>query len=310
MTSLLTNSSAMVALQTLRSINSDLDQTNNRVSTGLRVSTAADNAAYWAIATTTKSDNGALGAVSDALGLGASTANVVSTGLSSVITSLQDIQNLLVSAQQPGVDRTKIQASIAADLADIKTKADGSSLNGENWLSVDSGATGYNGTKSILASFTRSGTAVAVSTIDVDISGISLYDPDTGGSGAVGIMDKSRTSGGTTSAISAIDVSALTDSAADLTTITEYQQIVQSALTDVTSAATTIGAVQNRVTSQQTFVKALMDANTNAVGTLVDADMETESTKLKALQTQQQLAIQSLSIANSSTQNVLTLFRS
>jgi len=68
--------------------------------------------------------------------------------------------------------------------------------------------------------------------------------------------------------------------------------------------------VQNRVTSQQTFVKALMDANTNAVGTLVDADMETESTKLKALQTQQQLAIQSLSIANSSTQNVLTLFRS
>ena len=72
----------MVALQTLRNINANLDQTNKHVSTGLRVNSAADNAAYWSIATTIRSDNGALGAVQDALGVGKSTVDTVSTGLS------------------------------------------------------------------------------------------------------------------------------------------------------------------------------------------------------------------------------------
>ena len=91
--------------------------------------------------------------------------------------------------------------------------------------------------------------------------------------------------------------------------IQNYLKVVDAALSDVTDAASAIGAYQNRVTSQQNFVKALQDANTTAVGALVDANMEEESTKLKALQTQQQLAVQSLSIANASTQNILTLFR-
>jgi flagellin len=71
-----------------------------------------------------------------------------------------------------------------------------------------------------------------------------------------------------------------------------------------------MGSVSSRIATQQTFVKALIDSNTSAIGTLVDANMEEESTKLKALQTQQQLAIQSLGIANSSSQNILALFRS
>jgi flagellin len=305
MSSLLTNTSAMVALQTLRSINQSLDTTNNRVSTGLRVNSAADSAAYWAIATTTKSDNGGLQAVSDALGLGKSTVNAAATGLNSVIASLQDMQNLLVTAQQAGVDRAKIQQQIAADLADIQTKADGSTLSGENWLSVDSAAAGYNATKSILASFTRTGTTVSVGTIDIDITTVALYDVN----GPAGLIDKDRTSGGSTISVASIDISALTDSAADITTVSEYLDIVYAALADVTDAATTIGAAQNRITSQMTFVKALMDANTSAIGTLIDANMEEESTKLRALQTQQQLAVQSLSIANSSSQNILVLFR-
>ena len=305
MSSLLTNSSAMVALQTLRAINSNLNQANNRVSTGLRVNSAADSAAYWAIATTTKSDNGALSAVNDALGLGSSTVNVMSTGLSQVNTALQKIKNLLVTAQEPGVDGKKIQTEITAQLNDIQAKADASTLNGENWLSVDSSAANYNATKSILASFTRTATGVSVDTIDTDISTISLYDAN----GNIGLVDKSRTSGGSTTSVANIDISALTDSAADLTTIGEYMQIVDDALADVTTASTTVGTVSTRIESQQTFVKALMDANTSAIGTLEDADIESESARLKALQTQQQLAIQSLSIANSSSQNVLQLFR-
>lgn len=305
MSSLLTNTSSMVALQTLRSINDSLDQTNSRVSTGLKVGSAADSAAYWSIATTTRSDNSALGAVSDALGLGASTVDVVTTGLNEIRSSLQEVKDLLVTAMEPGVDKAKVQAEITGRLTDIQNKSNSTVINEESWLSVDSSAADYNATKSIVASFTRVGGAVSIDTIDVDLTSISLYDTN----GNLGIIDKDRTAGGSTVSVANIDVSALTNSAADLTTIEEYVSIVDSAIQDLTSASTSLGVVSTRVESQQNFVKALMDANDRAIGTLVDADMEEESTRLKALQTQQQLAVQSLSIANSSSQNILSLFR-
>src|SRR5664279_1441790 len=109
MSSLLTNSSAMVALQTLRSINQNLETTNNRVSTGLRVSSAADNAAYWSIATTIKSDNGALGAVQDSLGLGASTLATTYTGLDTAKNVLNDLKAQLTTATGANVDKAKVQ---------------------------------------------------------------------------------------------------------------------------------------------------------------------------------------------------------
>jgi len=109
--------------------------------------------------------------------------------------------------------------------------------------------------------------------------------------------------------VAEIDISLLTGSSKDLATIGNYLQVVDDALTDLTDASSTMGSVSSRIATQQTFVKALIDSNTSAIGTLVDANMEEESTKLKALQTQQQLAIQSLSIANSSSQNILSLFR-
>ena len=115
-----------------------------------------------------------------------------------------------------------------------------------------------------------------------------------------------------TTSTTSTDVTSVADidiTGASTTTIQNYLRVVDQALSEVTDAASSIGAYQNRVTSQQNFVKALQDANTTAVGALIDANMETESTKLKALQTQQQLAVQSLSIANASTQNILTLFR-
>lgn len=305
MSSLLTNTSSMVALQTLRSINESLDQTNSRVSTGLKVNSASDSAAYWSIATTTRSDNGALGAVSDALGLGAATVDVVSTGMNEIRNVLQEVKQLLVTALEPGVDKTKIQTEITARLEDISNKSKTSVINEESWLTVDSSDADYNGTKSVVGSFTRVGGAVSVDTIDIDLATVSLYDAN----GNIGIMDKDRTAGGTTVAVADIDISALTNAAADLTTIEEYISVVDEALTDMTTASTELGTVSTRIESQRSFVKALMDANDRAIGTLVDADMEEESTRLKALQTQQQLAVQSLSIANSSSQNILSLFR-
>ena len=84
---------------------------------------------------------------------------------------------------------------------------------------------------------------------------------------------------------------------------------VEWALDKMTVAGSKLGSLSARIDLQGDFAKKLTDALTKGVGRLVDADMNEESTKLKALQTQQQLAIQALSIANSDSQNILSLFR-
>jgi len=179
MTSLMTNSSAMVALQTLRTINSSLDQTNNRVSTGLRVNSAADNAAYWSIATTTRSDNGALSAVQDTLGLAKSSVGTVNTGLDTVRTALQSIKEKLITAASPDSDRAKLQTEIKSLLSQLKNNASSTVISGSNWLSVDSSEPNYNATKNIVASFSRTGDSVNVDTIAIDTSKLKLYDANT-----------------------------------------------------------------------------------------------------------------------------------
>jgi len=309
MTSLLTNVSAMVALQTLNQITMNLVETNDRVSTGLRIREASDSAAYWAIATTTRSDNGALGAVRDAIALGGSVFDVAYNGLESTRDSLDKIKQLVVSARQPGINRTNVQEEIAGLLTDMQNKAGAAVINEQNFLSIADSAT-ENMTKSVVASFERQGGVVQISTIDVDISTVYLID---GNATPTGILDVDRTEGlgatAITSSIVNIDISVLTDSATDLGMLENYLRIVDAALTEVITAQNEVGVALARAESQMTFVEALMDANERAVGALVDANMEEESTRLRALQTQQQLAVQSLAIANTSAQSILQLFQ-
>ena len=165
MTSIFTISAAMAALQTLRSIDNGLETTQGRVSSGMRVETAADNAAYWSIATTMRSDNKALGTVKDALGLGAAKVDTAYTGVNAAIDVVNEIKSKLVAAREPGVDRTKIQAEITQLQSQLTSNAAAVTFSGENWLSVDSSATGYSATKTIVASFTRSSAgAVSIGT--------------------------------------------------------------------------------------------------------------------------------------------------
>ncbi|MEJ1173124.1 flagellar hook associated protein, partial [Agrobacterium sp. CMT1] len=105
MTSILTNVAAMSALQTLRSIGQSMEATQDRVSSGQRVREASNNAAYWSIATTMRSDNGALSAVQDALGLGAAKVDTAYAGMESSIEVVKQIKNKLVAAREAGVDR-------------------------------------------------------------------------------------------------------------------------------------------------------------------------------------------------------------
>jgi flagellin len=305
MTSLLTNASAITALQNLNATNKSMQQTQDRISTGMRVANASDNAAYWSIATTMRSDNAAMSTVKDALGMGAATVDVASAALKTTTDLVTQIKSKLVAASQPGIDRSKVQSEIKQLQDQIKSVADSSTFSGQNWLSVDTTSSTYTATKNIVSSFTRSGSAVSVGTIDVDTSKISLFD-----SGAqTGIIDKDRTVGTSTVNVSTLDISALTDSSADQQTLKDYISGVDAALTDVTTAASDLGAVKTRITMQSDFVSNLMDAVTKGIGQLVDADMNTESTRLQALQVQQQLGVQSLSIANQSSQQILSLFK-
>ncbi|MFI5013863.1 MAG: flagellin [Hyphomicrobiales bacterium] len=303
MSSILTNMSAMTALQSLALTQKSLQQTQGQISTGQRVSNASDNAAYWSIATTMRSDNDALSAVKDSLNLGASTVGVANSALTSTISVMDQIKSNLVTAAEPGVDKSKIQTDITALQDQLRSIAASASFNGENWLSVDSSVAGYNATKSIVASFSRDSTgAITVGTIGVDTSKTKLYDAN----GQIGILD--TVSGVTNVSIDTMDISALTDSAADQTTLSNMTTQVDTAIKSITDAATTLGATKTRVDMQSTFVSNLSDAIASGIGSLVDADMNQASTKLQALQTQQQLGIQSLSIANQNSQLILKLF--
>ena len=306
MTSLLTNAAAMTALQTLSATNKNMETTQARIATGLKVGSAADNAAYWSIATTMRSDNKALSTVKDALGLGAAKLDVAYTGLNSAIEVVDEIKTKLVAAREPGVDKSKIQSEIASLQKQLISNSGAATFSGENWLSVDSSATGYSATKSIVASFTRdSAGAVTVGTIDVDITSTELFDAND----QSGILDTTFTTtggGAVTVSVSDLDITA---AGIDNTDIDEMIAAVDGALSSMTTAASDLGAAKKRVDLQNSFVSNMMDAIGRGVVQLVDADMNQESTKLQALQVQQQLGIQALSIANQSSQNILSLFR-
>ncbi len=307
MTSIMTNQSAMTALQSLTNTNKNLSQTQNRISTGYRVSNAEDNAAYWSIATTMRSDRAALSTVKDALGLGAATLDVAYTGMKTAIDVTKEIKNKLVAARQPGIDREKVQSEIVELQNQLQSVADSSVFSGENWLSVDSSAAGYNSTKTMIASFSRSGGDVSVGTISVDVDGTKLFDAND----QSGLLDTEDTTanGGVDFSVSSLSISAITDSDDDLEDLEQMIGFVDEAISGMTTAASNLGAIKQRTKLQSEFVSALMTAIDRGVGALVDADMNEESTRLQALQVQQQLGIQALSIANQNSQSILSLFR-
>ncbi|MBD9373857.1 flagellin [Rhizobium sp. ARZ01] len=288
MSSIMTNVSAMSALQTLRSINNDMGTTQDRISTGFRVGSAKDNAAYWSIATTMRSDNQAISAVQDALGMGAAKIDVAYAGMESAIEVVKEIKAKYVAATEQGVDKTKIQEEITQLTAQLTSIAEGASFNGENWL-MNAG-----GLQSVVSGFVReAGGTVKVTTTDITLGATNTLFDDTGANGLLGAVK---------------GIAAMT-SATTTATVQASIGIVETALKGMTSAAAEFGSLSKRIDMQEDFASKLSDALERGVGRLVDADMNEESTRLKALQTQQQLGIQALSIANSNSQNILSLFR-
>ncbi|WFR95806.1 flagellin [Rhizobium tumorigenes] len=304
MTSIKTNNSAMAALQTLRNVNTNLNSTQKAVSTGLRISQASDNATYWSVATTMKSDVGALGAVSDTLGLGAAKVDTAYTAMDSAIDIVGQIKDKLVTAKEGSVDKTKVQAELTQLQSQLQSVAQSASFNGENWVVAASG-----GDASVVSSFVRNASGgVSVSsatyTFDTGAKGNVLFGSVSGKIDTTsGILGTKDSSAGNFS-VSSLNIKGMTGGQID-----SAMNMVETALSAMTSAAAQLGSLSSRIDLQTSFASSLSDAITSGVGKLVDANMEQESSKLSALQTQQQLAIQSLSIANSSSQSILSLFR-
>ena len=331
MASILTNASALTALQSLNATNKQLEATQSRISTGYRVAEAADNAAYWSIATTMRSDKNAMSTVQDALGLGASKIDTAYTAMNKTIDVVNDIKVKIVAATGASAsDKAKIQTEITALQGQLKSYADSATFSGANWLSVNATvaagnpSAGTHADAQIVSSFNRnSAGVVTLGTIKVNVQSIKLYDlaattNTTKGLleglrlGTTGVRDNTATApvAGTIAATDGYAISTLTVVGFNDTQIAQMLRVVDVALNEMQDAATVLGSAKKQVDQQKDFTTSLMDSIERGVGQLVDADMNKESTRLQALQVQQQLGIQALSIANQNAQRVLSLFQS
>ena len=401
MSSILTNTSSMIALESLRKTNQSLAQVQSEISTGKRVSNAKDNAAIWAISTVMSTDAESFKTIRNTLDLASSTVGVARSAAEEVTSLLQDMKSLIIAAQEPS-GRSKIQADVNELSAQITGIVNGAQFNGENLLknggavsvvssldrasnqtvtpafisinrvdlqviggvmgttAIASGAgqatasaasiAGTNGsaTVTLTAGAVAAGNSFLIviggantieyiartndtmndvtrnlkSLIDArGITGISVdmtqvANPLTTNSvltirnanaSAVTLAASSFTGGtpgGGLGALASLDVQ--TSDATAASALAAIDGLLNTAI----NAASALGSSQKRIDNQGEFMSTLIDSITAGVGTITDADMEAASARLQALQVQQQLGIQALSIANQSAQSLLTLFRS
>lgn len=326
----MTNASALTALQSLAQTNKNLNIVQARISTGFRVATASDNAAYWSIATTMRSDKSSLSVVQDALGLGAGKVDTAYSAMEETISTVNQIRDKLVAARGAAdSEKAKIQTEIQTLQAQLKMGADGATYSGANWLSVDTttGHTtaGVHDNAAIVSAFTRnSAGTISLKTIDITVQEIKLFEAfATATQVQKGILDGRRlaTTGlrdNTATAVTGGAAAAATDGyAVSSLTVVGYNErqidnminVVDIASKELTDVATKLGAAKTRLDLQKSSTQVLIDSIDRGIGQLVDADMNKESTRLQALQVQQQLGIQALSIANQNAQSILSLFQ-
>ena len=270
-----TNAGALVALQNLTSTESQLASAQNEVSTGLAISTPSDNGAIWAIAQGQRSDSSALDAVKQSLQRVQSTVDVATSAGTAVSDLLTQLKSTALSASDTSLDtssRTALSAQFTSLLGQISKVVSSANFNGANL--IKSGAT------NLQALASSDGT----SQLTVTAEDLSL-----GGSNIAGIT------AGTSIATSTLATTAL--------------GLVNTAISNVNNALGNLGSSSNALGGQLTFVSNLQDTINTGVGNLVDANLAAESAKLQALQTKQSLGIQALSIANSSSSSLLSLFR-
>ncbi|PZM10166.1 flagellin [Rhizobium tubonense] len=353
MTSIITNNGAMAALRTLRTISVDLNKTQGQVSSGLRVAKASDNAAYWSIATTMRSDKGAMSAVSDSIGLAKAVLDTTYSGMDAVRQEMVTIRNLMVTAQSMPPPSTngysnwtdnepdstydssevaKVDGEIYQHWQQINTIVESSSFSGVNLLKNDKDEPALPGATTEFVAGYVNGQVLKISLDTKDTTMINYnrsIDNLWGqpGSENMGYLDGVLWSANVVYPITYVDGNGDVQKNENPYTLRNVEVRITAnnldrdhyygALIDqmdtriqaVTSGMSAVGSTQKRLAMQEEFNNNLMDNTTKGIGRMVDANMEQASAKLAAVQTQQQLAIQSLNIANSSSQSMLSLFR-
>jgi flagellin len=269
-----TNSDAALALQNLNSTNAQISNVQTEINTGLAISSAKDNGAVWAIAQGQRAQVASLSAVTESLQRGQSAVDVALSAGQTVSDLLIQIKTKVLAASDTSLNTASRQAlndDFKSLLSQITTVTSNADFNGVNLLTA--GAVNY----SALAN------ANATSTITVLAQNLSL--------------------GGPNIAFTA------TSSFATATQANNYITTVDTAIQNVSTALGALGTGSNALTSQVNFVTNLSDTLNTGIGNLVDADLAQASAQLQALQTKQQLGVQALSIANSETSNLISLFR-
>ncbi|HEX7726880.1 MAG TPA: flagellin [Rhizomicrobium sp.] len=274
MLSVNTNTGAMIALQYLDQTNAQLQSTQSAINSGLKVASAKDDGATYAIAQNMRGDVAGYSAVTDSINRGISSVDVALSAGQSISDLMIEMKQKALAASDDSMDTASRQAlneDFEALRDQITSIVNNAVFNGFNL--IDGSAT--NGI-SVLASSDGS------KRITVQGENLSL-------SGGIIMF-------GASSTIS-------TQSAASSMIAT-----VETSLNNVNSALARLGSGSKKLSVQATFVKNLSDTLQSGIGNLVDADMATESAKLQSLQVKQQLGVQALSIANQSPQVILSLF--
>jgi flagellin len=270
-----TNVAAMVALQNLGSTTRALETTQNRVSTGLKVQGAKDNAATWAIAQGMRADVGALGAVTSSLNRAKSITDVALAAGESISDLLVQMKEKAVAASDGSIDtaaRNILNEDFRQLRAQIATIVQNAKFDGANLI---------NGSLT---------------------SGIEML-ADADATSAITLVPENLSIGG--SIITIQNTTSLTTQAGASTAMA----LISASLENTNSALARMGSIGKKVDQHIVFVSKLSDALTGGIGNLVDADMATESARLQALQIKQQLGAQAISIANSAPQIILSLFQ-
>jgi flagellin len=299
MSSILTNPSSVSALQMLRATQSSLNDAQRQVSTGLKISSAADNASTWSIATTMTSDHGVIGVLKDSLGESASILNVAAAAVNSAITVMNTIKNAVAQAQTPGADINKIANALAQLSQQLSSIVASAQFVGVNLLDGSTPIVGKLAKMHFATSYADKQGAAASAIGTIDLKTMALVNA------GAGILETAQAGGSAT----ATDFTKLSLGNLGPGVVADTLSNADKAIAQLTGYGSQIGAVVSRVSMQTTFNQTLSDAMTNGVSSLVDTDMNEASTRLQALQTRQQLGVQSVSIANQNSQLIMKLFQ-
>ncbi|PSK81569.1 flagellin [Limimaricola soesokkakensis] len=275
MTSINSNLGAMVALQNLRSVNDRMENIQEQIGTGKKINSAKDNAAVWSMATKVNSENSMLGAIGEGLAMSSATVSMARQGAESIGELLTQVKDKVVQAQSQTADRTQLKTEITELFKQITSVMESASFNGKNLLE----GTAEFKTVSSISRSSDTTPATTVKTIDVTAQDLKTK----------------------------LDVAKInfTDDTKTAETLGEIDTMMEA----TTKAASALGTAENRLETQSNFLTKLIDIKEAAVSSLVDADMTALSAEMTQTQTQQQLAVQALSIAGRAPQTLLSLFR-